>query len=146
MKNPKSHVEDRIEAMLNGELARDEDRLVRDHCAACVDCRKNLERSLEVRRLLELYPPLVPSVSLWPAVSLRLARERAPLYRFAATMALAACAVAGVSLGVYLGQPDASPRAEEGLWSVLESTVVVDSPGLHTVYLNESQTEGAPSR
>ena len=148
MTDPKTHVQDRIETMLDGEVGIDEEKRIRDHYESCTECRKALESSVAIRRLLDEYPPQVSSLSVWPAVSERLARERSALYRFAAAAVMTACAVGGVSLGLYLGSrhPSAPPPRGGALWSTIESTVAADSPGLHSLYLGETESEEASIR
>ncbi len=106
------HVERKIQACIDGELAAAEAEAVRTHCVACERCRRAWDEiETVVRALDEGRPAVAPSASLWPLVAARLKGNDARL-RLRPAFALGAglAVVAGLAIGLRLGQSP-SPSA-----------------------------------
>jgi predicted anti-sigma-YlaC factor YlaD len=147
MRRKEAHLEHRIEALLDGETVAPESQRIREHLERCSRCARHLEQSMGVRSLLQREAWQAPLPSVWPVLSERLARDRSPKRRFATAIAVAGSLLVGVSLGLYVAaRPAPRSPGETDLWTTLGSTVAQESNGLHEVYLNDVDTQGAPRR
>jgi len=97
------HVENRIQAFLDNELAPHEVERVRSHCAECPRCRKALEQAVAVRDILHADRNAIPLRPMWPHVRGRLNPIPSRRIRPAFALGVAAAGLAGILLGVSVG-------------------------------------------
>ncbi|HOX26041.1 MAG TPA: zf-HC2 domain-containing protein [Candidatus Krumholzibacteria bacterium] len=142
------HVDQRIQAYLDGELAPAAAAELQEHLRECADCRQRLEAARRCWQLVDIAvaPPLRRSV--WPRVEAVVARRRGlrawswPQRGLAAT-----AAAAGVVLGMQLGEPAATDDpdvryAGDGATDYLEASL----PTLDQLWLQlGDQAEDAES-
>ncbi len=98
------HEQDKIQALLDGELEPAAAARVRGHCAECPECAAALEAARAVWAVLGQTPAPEPGAPAWPGIRAALASRagvRALRLRFAAGGV--AAAVAGLALGLVLG-------------------------------------------
>jgi anti-sigma factor RsiW len=130
------HVENKIKACIDGELAPAEAEAVRAHCRACESCARAWAQIEAVERVLAEADPIEASASIWPQVaarvrsegllgespevagSRRIARRIAwrPRLQPAFALGAAIAVVAGLAVGLVLGpgrtEPDANAAAD----------------------------------
>jgi anti-sigma factor RsiW len=104
------HVEDKLEAMLDGELTRAEASAVRAHCTGCKKCGAALGELEMIDGALEMEREPSPLRPMWPAVREALVHPSVPRFGFSFGLVTSAAAVAGVVLGVLLGSLDELPE------------------------------------
>ncbi len=146
MEKRNSHVEDRIQAMLDGELNDREALPVREHCDVCSSCRGALEESLAVREMLsrDASPRMLRPV--WPEMANRLSGKGPTGNRRTFALATAVAILLGLSLGLFIGAPSRTAQTESDLWSHVGSTLTGDSSTLSSAYIGGFETEGEPAR
>jgi anti-sigma factor RsiW len=108
----KGHVEDRLQAWLDGELA-EADEEIRNHIDRCESCSKALQEARAVQSALRAdsdRPPLRP---MWPAVIGAMSREARPRFGFSFGLATSFAAAAGLVIGLALGSSDKLPQRVE---------------------------------
>ncbi len=107
-----NHVTQRIQAFLDGELAPDEARLVREHLQACEACRSEVatHRRLHARLMGAGQTPVLAPI--WPELSVRLPRYRRQAWPWPYRGLAVAAAAAGILVGWRLGAPVPAPTAE----------------------------------
>ncbi len=114
-------MEQQLSAYLDRELPPEQEAAVRRHVAGCAQCREELARLNQVKRLLGALPER-PAPDLWPPVrgALAEARVRRPAWwtvwreRPAAAFAAAAAVVLLLLLPLARGQIDRLRAAEFG--------------------------------
>lgn len=134
-----------ILAFLDGELAPAFADEVRDHCAACAECRQVSQELSSVREILVAHPGSAPLRPVWPAVQGRLERPASPFFRPAFGIATTAAALVGILLGVFVGSiGNRHPRHEGAyLWSVVPSSIAQDGGGtLPDIYAITTSASG----
>jgi anti-sigma factor (TIGR02949 family) len=110
---------DRLDAFVDGELAADERDAVRDHCASCDTCSRELEMAGRIRDELHAFPALDAPAGLVEAaeraaaaanharvVPLRRRRVTEPVRR----TAIIAAAVTLIGVAVWVGVRDRATR------------------------------------
>ncbi len=101
-----THVDQRIQAYLDGELAAAERVSVEAHLEACPRCRQQLEATRELWDEVSAAAPAELRDPLWPGVATRLARQPArATWTWPQRGLAAAAAAAGVLIGLGLGGP-----------------------------------------
>ena len=138
------HVEDRIQALLDGELPDAEAAAVKAHCDGCERCGRALTDLRAVRRVLETDRDASLFRPMWPAVRDGLARRSSP--RFGVSFGLAtSAAAAGVVLGILLGSPREVPRyPSEVSGTYAEGSFLGDDsvPTLDEIYVDSFGEDG----
>jgi anti-sigma factor RsiW len=134
------HVEDRIQAWLDGELTAAEARSVEAHVESCERCARAADASRRVMRAIDSLEQARPLAPMWPRVERSL--HRGPGLRFDPPFAAATAAalVAGVMLGVLTFDRSPAPIAAGGGTAEAEWTIG-SSPTLAEIYLDESSEE-----
>jgi anti-sigma factor RsiW len=139
------HVEDKIQAFLDGELSRSAAEAVRAHCDRCEKCGTALADLRAVDRVLAADSDPSPIRPMWPGVREGIARHRSPRFGLPFGLATSAAAVAGVVLGVLLGAPgDLSNYEPETSDAYAEGSVLGDDsvPTLDEIYVYSFGEDG----
>jgi anti-sigma factor RsiW len=143
MRHRENHVADRLQALVDGELSREEERTVRDHCRECERCASLLRDAEEVYRRLGDLPPARLEESLWPAVQGHV-HGRAAGRNIPLAVGASAMAAAGILIGLWIG-PAFAPRSateSETTWAEMGSLLDDGTvPTLDTVYLGLDSEE-----
>ena len=132
-------LEERIEALLDGELSGNEEAALLRHIGMCERCASVRAGAEEIRAALAAGERPEPLRPVWAAVSERFDPTIHPrssmAFRFGATFAVAA----GIIIGLLLGSMSASSTTETGgVWSKLGSTITTQSESsLDQIYLSE---------
>jgi anti-sigma factor RsiW len=148
------HELDRIQGLLDGELAPHEAAEVRDHCARCRECGQALVSAVAVWQRLDAAAAPPPPRAAWPGVQAALA---ARTHSGALTPRLAASAVAaalgGLALGLTLGlggftssrgdgqTPESAPEVAAATDLVVDGvSLLVDesAPTLERLYFSDA--------
>ncbi len=104
-----THVHQRLQAYLDGELTPAEARALEDHVRRCADCRAGLEATRAAWAAVDAAVRPELSRSVWPELATRLERRRAAgRWTWPQRGLAAAAAVAGLVLGLSLGGPPAA--------------------------------------
>jgi len=132
------HVEDRLQACLDGELAPDEAAAVRAHCESCPRCAR-------VWEALGVVSAPQPPRAVWPLVQAHLSRRPSRFLRISFALGATAAAVGGLILGVLLGSahlPD-EERWQQETWAEVGSLLTdAAEPTLDEIYLAAGPEEG----
>jgi anti-sigma factor RsiW len=139
MSDQSNHVEQKIQAWLDGELTAEEAKSVESHCLSCEKCEELWRGQLRIRKMLSAHDASQPSGPMWPAVEERLHGATSSRFGFPFALGTSAAAVAGIVLGVFLGAINESSyeNGEQDVWSEVGSTMTVESnPGLSGFYLD----------
>ncbi len=131
-------LEERIEALLDGELADAEQAALVRHIGSCEKCAavragaKRLHAALAAEKRPE---PLRP---VWAAVGDRFDRAIGPRASTAFRLAATFAAAAGIILGLFIGSlTGPSAAGNEGTWSDIGSTLGAESgTSLDEIYLS----------
>jgi len=108
-----THITDRIQAYLDGELSPAATVAVAEHLRDCPACRREVADAQRCWRLVDSAAPASPRRSVWPQVAAQLARRRArPGWPWPQRGLALVAAVAGLAFGRRLGGPAA--RGETG--------------------------------
>lgn len=145
--------ESTLQACAEGRLERTLEAEVRNHCAACPDCRQVLRDYERLEALLTDVPavPAGPAPAVWPAVRARLHPQPSPWARLALSLGSAAAVAAGLLIGFLLvpWQDDTPPAAwEQNTWTEMGSLLADPSSygNLDTIYWDLASDEGGGSR
>ncbi len=104
-----THVHQRLQAYLDGELAPSAARAVEDHVRQCADCRAELEATRAAWLAVDAATRPGLSRSVWPELAARLEERRAAgPWTWTQRGLAAAAAVAGLVVGLNLGGPAAT--------------------------------------
>jgi anti-sigma factor RsiW len=158
------HVQDKIQAYLDGELLEVEAAGVRDHCQSCPECSRILSETEAVWEAVAATPAPRLGKTVWPALENRLLGRRLEQWRGRsqdrpqgllqggykysfAGIAVGVVAV-GLGLGLWLGQSPADESGELGWNSLLEEGALLIEGSdwtLDQVYLAAgNEEEGDP--
>jgi anti-sigma factor RsiW len=135
-----NHVENRIQAWLDGELTASEAEAVENHCRICDSCGERWQEQLEIRSMLSAAPLEESVAPMWPVVEKRLQGSAGFTLPFA--FGASAAAVVGIALGVFLGTINETPyeNGEQDVWSEVGSTMATESSsGLSGFYLDTEE-------
>ena len=144
-----NHVQDMIQAYIDGELPAGEAARVEDHCRSCDVCGRALREAEALWRLVDDAAPARPERSFWPEIVRRGSRPEPAQGRLSGNWTFAGAAlaatIAGVALGMWVGgrgdvgvEKDLRSLMEEGTVFV-EST---DTTTLDQIYLAMSYEDG----
>ncbi len=97
------HVDESLQAWLDGELDEAEAHTVRRHVEECDRCSRAVEELRAVRSVLGSDADLAPLRPMWPAVKARMVAETRPRFGLSFGFATSAAAVAGLIIGLALG-------------------------------------------
>ena len=143
-----SHVEDRIQACLDGELPPREEAEVRDHVKRCETCRAAWDEMEAIAALLSADSAEGPGRSLWPGVRDKLRAERSPRASVAFRIGASLAAAAGILLGLYMGSIEVngdslSAATDATVWSEYGSLLGTESgASLDDLFLSVIDEEG----
>jgi anti-sigma factor RsiW len=102
------HVENKLQALLDGELGDVESEAVRGHLAQCKSCSKTLEESKAVLSALSAESEASPVRPMWPAVKAVISPAPRRL-GFSFGLATSLAAAAGLVIGLSIGSPGEAP-------------------------------------
>jgi anti-sigma factor RsiW len=139
------HVDDRLQACLDGELAPDEAAAVRAHCESCPRCARAWRDLTEVWEALGVVSAPQPPRAVWPLVQARLSRRPSRFLRISFALGATAAAVGGLMLGVLLGSAhwSAEERWQQETWAEVGSLLADGAePTLDEIYLAAGLEEG----
>ncbi len=145
------HVDEQLQAYLDGRLSAAQTQHVRDHCRTCVRCARARAEVEAVYRALEEDRPRGDEPSLWPQIQVRLHRERAAaaaMRRPAFVLGAAAAVVIGVAAGLLVGSSTArGPTDSSRAATFAGGSLLTDEAGttLDDVYLGAMYDEGEVS-
>jgi anti-sigma factor RsiW len=98
-----THVRERIQACLDGELTPTEAEVVRKHCASCPECGRAWRETAALWDAVDRVPPPLLSRSLWPELQAR-RNARTPSWpRLGFATGALAVTAAGLWLGLWFG-------------------------------------------
>ena len=137
------HEEERIPALLDGELGAAGKEQVLAHIESCDRCRRALREHEAIHAALDEAAPAGPVRPVWPEVRRGLGR-RGPLpfgipFPVGASIATAAGILIGVSLGGFL-QAGQDPR-QETTWEAEAGSIITVESGstLDEIYFSDSE-------
>ena len=123
------HVENQIQAYLDGRLSETDSEAVVTHCANCESCGRALVEYRELSTLIQVDNAAEPIRPMWPAVHSRISRRVLPDFSLSFATSSAAVAITGLALGLLLGtvQPAPSSSTNGGLWEDFGSTLTEEN-------------------
>ena len=139
------HMEDRLQACRDGELAPEEAAAVRAHCESCPRCARAWRDLTEVWEALGVVSAPQPPRAVWPLVEARLSRRPSRFLRISFALGATAAAVGGLMLGVLLGSAHlpAEERWQQETWAEVGSLLADGAePTLDEIYLAAGPEEG----
>lgn len=121
----KRHVEDRLQAWLDGELSEAEGAKTRSHVESCAQCSRALKETEATLKALRKYEDAEPLRPMWLAVRAGMAAGARPRFGLSFGFVTSAAAAAGLIIGIMLGTPGRSsaPLEENGSEYSIESTL-----------------------
>jgi anti-sigma factor RsiW len=106
-----SHVEDRLQAFLDGEMSERESDAVRRHCDVCLPCRRALDDWKRLGESMRSEACPEPMRPFWPAVQTRLHSRLQARVRLLLAFGTSIAAVLGFLLGIFVGGTNVPPPA-----------------------------------
>lgn len=143
-----SHVEDRIQACLDGELSPREEAKIHAHMKNCEACTAIWTESVGVCEILSADHAGDPIRPVWPSVRRRLREERSSRTGIAFRLGASFAAAAGLLIGLYMGSIDlsggiAGTETDKETWSEFGSLLGMESDGsLDNLFLSADDEEG----
>ena len=121
----KRHVDDKLQAWLDGELSENEGEKIRSHVDSCAQCSRALRETEATLEALRKYEDAVPLRPMWPAVRAGMAAAARPRFGLSFGFVTSAAAAAGLIIGIMLGTPGRSsaPTGENGSEYSVESAL-----------------------
>ena len=103
------HVEEILQAWLDGELGEVEAEAVRGHLAECESCSKALQEAKTVLSALSAEAETSPLRPMWPAVKAGISPAPKTKLGLSFGLATSLAAAAGLVIGLSLGSPGEAP-------------------------------------
>jgi anti-sigma factor RsiW len=137
-----THVTDRIQAWLDGELSPPDAARFQDHIQQCPHCRRELDACRRLWELVDTAAPVPELAPLWPRLAARLRPQARPQRWSWSYRGLAvAASAAGLLLGWQLGGPVASAPAHAGQTAEV-GYLDADWPSLDQLWLQLENLNG----
>jgi anti-sigma factor RsiW len=150
MKRPEElHIDEKLQAWLDGELPRSEAEELERHVERCARCCETLEEAKAVLEALRSDGDAEPLHSMWPAVRARIAPGGARRFGFAFGVATSLAAAAGLIIGMALGSTGDLRQSQESVDSAYtEVSLVGDDSlaGLDEIYVSAFDENGGSER
>jgi anti-sigma factor RsiW len=137
------HIDDRLQAWLDGELPRAEAEELGRHVEKCARCSQSLEDSKAVVEALRSDRDAEPLRHMWPAVRARIVPSARRRIGFAFGLATSLAAAAGLVIGIMLGasggtQPATTASSQYSETSLLGGETLASLDDIYVSAFEES--------